>query len=137
MILMSNTLLCSSQDDLILKYLNVFIMTLPIIAGILGQIWSRYASESRWKIAYVRGMQIASEIYLYRSKVGKYRDISKEALQRAQKERGKEMKLQDERMEFVKRVQKIFASAMESDVGANGSLTFSGTYEVGQREVNL
>ncbi|GMI05119.1 hypothetical protein TrVE_jg12256 [Triparma verrucosa] len=109
------------------KALNIFVIVLPIIAGFLGTVLSRYALEARWKMAYMRSMQIASEIFVYRSKVGRYKDVSREELQRAKKEgRGA---MEDERPHFVRRVQHIFTNALSGEIGTSGSLSFSDSYE--------
>ena len=98
--------------------LKVFIVMLPIIAGFLGTVMTRNAFESKWKISYLSGLQICSEIFMYRSKVGTYRDVTAEEIQRASKD-GKAAK-EDERELFVNRIQDIFSEAMSTEVGKNG-----------------
>lgn len=94
--------------------LKTFIVMLPIIAGFLGTVMTRNSFESKWKISYMSSMQICSEIFMFRTKVGMYRDVSAEEVQRTS---GTKV---EERNIFVTRIQAIFNEAMSTDVGKNG-----------------
>lgn len=48
----------AEELELLGQALNALVIILPIIAGFLGTVLSRYALESRWKMAYMRSMQV-------------------------------------------------------------------------------
>ena len=114
-------------EDMVIygNVLQNLIVMLPIMAGFIGAIMARNAFENKWKVSYLTALQLCSEIFMFRSKVGNYRDVTSEEINRAIKEGQKNVQ-RDERDIFVMRIQGIFGAAMNTEVGRNGSLRFAG-----------
>ena len=113
--------------------LSGLVIMLPILAGFLSTLLSRGAYEEKWRICQIRASEIVSEIYRFRGKVGRYKNIDALDIATAAKAG---IVLKDEREKFQINVRKIWENVMLSEVGTSGALKFSEGYEASVSSTN-
>jgi hypothetical protein len=115
-----------SFSDEIKKFINMFIIILPILAAFVGQIITRQRYAEKWKICDMAASLIVSEIYNFRASTGPYGQGSASTAtgEGGEEEASGGSAASKKRNMFVKRVQAIFTKVMESDVGKSGALVY-------------
>ena len=115
-----------SFNDEIKKFINMFIIILPILAAFVGQIITRQRYAEKWKICDMAASLIVSEIYNFRASTGPYGQGSASTAtgEGGEEEASGGSAASKKRNMFVKRVQAIFTKVMESDVGKSGALVY-------------
>ncbi|GMH70018.1 hypothetical protein TrST_g14150 [Triparma strigata] len=106
---------------------NTFIIILPILTALIGQVITRQRYAEKWKICDMASSLIVSEIYMFRASTGPYAGgvvASSDEDDEGGGGGGGGNEASKKRNLFVKRIQNIFSKVMESDVGKSGALVY-------------